>query len=923
MEGVTQGVQGLSVDEPRRQRKRNAHAYHSFGNGAAPEAGSGIEAANRAPPPLSGPGQGASFVPGTAQGTAHGAAHGAAGQHAPVHQMSSMQNIRPEPTQFQAGGGGGAQESPNTGFPSLAIPSLPQDRMVAQHSLGHDPLFKTFENACPPPATTKYEVLDQGISGPQFTRLTMYNVPATEQLRASTQLPLALVVKPFSYSTEVPVVDFSDLEEPPRCRRCRAYMNPSMLFVQGGTKFVCNMCQFTNSVDADYFQPIDASNRRIDWQDRPELLFGSYDLIVPKQYWKDDIEPSPLHHLFLIDVTSESVKKGLPKLAVEAIRSLLYSDEYSFPVGGKIAIATFDRTVHFYNLNPSLTQAQMMVMPDVHSPFLPLENGLFVDPEESRAVIESLLDSLDVMFQDTPFAEPAFGAALDVALLALEKTGGRVSATLSSLPAWGPGHLKLREFGSSLGASSTQQNAPVSADPDKELLKASNPFYTTLGAKYAKAGVGLDLFTFPNSYIDLANTGEVSRASGGNVYFYPRFVPERDGRRFMSDFCAAGSGEIGTQALVKVRSSNGLQVQAYYGNLYSENDALASDPFLGQITSKTNFAALFSYDGKLDTRLDAHFQVAILYTSSNGQRRVRVHNMLASVTEQQYKPVVNFIDVDAVMGVAARIPLWKMGQLPLKEIRFGLNEKVVDIFAAYRKMVGSSQPSSQLLMPTSLRSLIVYFLALQKIRAIRGSRVFSDGRMSSKFVMNTLSIDELSLYLYPRIVGLHNLRDDDCQYNGSQFNMPVNVEASVSKLDEGGAYFAFNGQSLLLWINRRVNPLFLQDLFGPSVNELQDLDPYLNELPIVDTKLNQQARALVDYFAKIAGVKFLGIQLARQNLDGAEVDFMSMMIEDRNMDTYNYKEFVSHVHRHVKISLENNSTKSSLLGDSLNLAHGF
>lgn len=31
----------------------------------------------------------------------------------------------------------------------------------------------------------------------------------------------------------------------------------------------------------------------------------------------------------------------------------------------------------------------------------------------------------------------------------------------------------------------------------------------------------------------------------------------------------------------------------------------------------------FSYDGKLDPKLDAHFQCALLYTTASGERRVR------------------------------------------------------------------------------------------------------------------------------------------------------------------------------------------------------------------------------------------------------------------------------------------------------------
>lgn len=50
------------------------------------------------------------------------------------------------------------------------------------------------------------------------------------------------------------------------------------------------------------------------------------------------------------------------------------------------------------------------------------------------------------------------------------------------------------------------------------------PFYTTLGQECVAAGCGVDLFLFPNAYIDIATVGEVCRLTGGDIYKYDYFT---------------------------------------------------------------------------------------------------------------------------------------------------------------------------------------------------------------------------------------------------------------------------------------------------------------------------------------------------------------------------------------------------------------
>lgn len=71
-------------------------------------------------------------------------------------------------------------------------------------------------------------------------------------------------------------------------------------------------------------------------------------------------------------------------------------------------------TLHFYNLKSSLTQPQMLVVTELDDPFVPLPDDLLVNLRESRAVIDTLLDSLPNTFASNSLVESATGPALQV-----------------------------------------------------------------------------------------------------------------------------------------------------------------------------------------------------------------------------------------------------------------------------------------------------------------------------------------------------------------------------------------------------------------------------------------------------------------------------------------------------------------------------
>ncbi|KAL8917591.1 MAG: hypothetical protein Q9172_005775 [Xanthocarpia lactea] len=912
------GLGGDAAAPYRPNKKKNRHAYHNLEQPSAPPQAFGAQP----------PGQFGHTNADTSQ--QYGTAHPYAGQ-----QVTPAMNQFPAPASapFSPGlqapnqaFGQPSQPNPAVAGPGVSqgkvdpeqIPSIPRFRdAAAQYYLDH--VYPTMEQHLPPPASVPFVAHDQGNSSPKFARLTLNNIPSTQEALTTTSLPLGIVLQPLAPLQDgeqaVPVLDFGDVG-PPRCRRCRTYINPFMTFRSGGNKLVCNMCTFPNDVPPEYFAPTDPSGVRVDRAQRPELTMGTVEFMVPKEYWAK--EPVGLHWLFLIDVGQEAINRGFLQAFCEGVLLALYGDHQQdeedgeepngeapeiprrIPLVSKVAFVTFDRAMYFFNCNAKLDQAQMLVMPDLEEPFVPLgSDGLFVDPYESKSVITGLLQRLPSLFSGNKAPEPALLPALRATQAALALTGGKIVCSLSALPTWGPGRLFLRD-----------KNDLHGIDTERKLFQTEHAEWRTMASKLVASGIGVDFFLAAASggYMDIATIGHISAVSGGETYFYPTFSAPRDVQRLTKEIERTVTRETGYQALMKVRCSNGLQVSSYHGNFLQHN--FGADLELGSIDADKALGVMFSYDGKLDSKLDAHFQCALLYTTASGERRVRCTNTVASVSESMPE-VMRFLDQDAIVTMIAKEAATRMTERTLKDIRNALTEKTIDILAGHRRTGSVSHPPGQLVLPENLKEFGMYILGLLKSRAFKAGHEPSDRRTHTMRFLKSASPLEISLFLYPRIVPLHSLPDNSCfpDPETGHLIVPPCLRASFGRIEDGGAYLVDDGQICLLWLHEHVSPNLLEDLFGPGNTNLADLDHTLSSLPVLETHLNAQARNLIAYWSSVRGSKALTLQLARQGLDGAEYEFARLLVEDRNNEAQSYVDWLVHLHRGIQLELSGQRRK--------------
>ena len=401
------------------------------------------------------------------------------------------------------------------------------------------------------------------------------------------------------------------------------------------------------------------------------------------------------------------------------------------------------------------------------------------------------------------------------------------------------------------------------------------------------------------------DTGSVSSTTGGETFYYPNFISPRDNLKLSLEIKHAVTRETGFQALMKVRCSNGLQVSAYHGNFVQHT--FGADLEIGVVDADKALGVTFGYDGKLDSKLDAHFQAALLYTTASGQRRVRCVNVIASVSENA-KDSIKFIDQDAVCTIMAKEAATKLAttSATLKDVRLGLTEKTIDVLAGYRKhFLSQAHPPGQLVMPERLKEFSMYMLAMIKTRAFKGGNETTDRRVHEMRMIRSMGPLELSLYLYPRMIPIHNLQPEDGfpDEQTGHLRMPPSVRASFARVEPGGVYLVDNGQQALLWFHGQTSPNLIADLFGEDKTSLQDLDAYTSSLPVLNTHLNAQVRNIVEFVRTLRGSKGLTIQLARQGIDGAEYEFARMLVEDRNNEAQSYVDWLVHIHKGVQLEV--------------------
>ena len=508
------------------------------------------------------------------------------------------------------------------------------------------------------------------------------------------------------------------------------------------------MCNLTNDVPQAFDWDATTQKSLDRWQ-RPELNSSVVEFIAPQEYMVRP--PQPLVYLFVFDVSHASVTNGLlatsARCILESLDRIPNADRRT-----RVGFMAVDSSLHYFSIQPDqlvqeneepeVKDASMLVVSDLDEPFMPTPGDLLVTLTECRRNIEHFLTKLQGMFQNTQNTSSAMGPALRAGHRLISNIGGKITVLSSTLPNVGVGKLEMRENKASLGTSK-----------EAALLQTGNSFYKSFAVECSKNQVSIDMFLFASGYQDVASLANLPRYTGGQTYFYPAWNAARseDAIKFAREFSDYLSAEIGLEAVLRVRATTGLRMNAFYGNFFNRSSDLCAFPAFPRDQA-------YVVEVAIDETISKQYiclQSAVLHTTCNGERRIRVAT-LAIPTTQSVADIYASADPQAITAYFSHKAVEKALSSGLEAAREALQSKLIEVLQTYRKeLAGGNVGGGGLQFPQNLRALPVLFLALMKNIGLRpSSQIPTDLRSAALCLLSTLPLPLLIQYIYPALYSL-------------------------------------------------------------------------------------------------------------------------------------------------------------------------
>jgi hypothetical protein len=623
-------------------------------------------------------------------------------------------------------------------------------------------------------------------------------LPAHPSMMGKSPIPVGILVTPLIESIPTPVIHYGSSAGVIRCRRCRAYLNPYVALTDNGRRWTCNLCRFANDVPPEmYGQPLPNET--------------SVEFLAPAEYMVRP--PMPPCYLFLVH--SQALSSPETASVLQAAVAALPGESRTM-----IALIVFDVHAHVLVFKAGASRMRLLTVVDAMegtaaaavnpadpsgSVMLPAPVSDILVPLRDAAYQDTIMDAVGSLAKLVkPVEEANVASALLMALRVMGGTGGKISLVL------GRGSMVA---------------------PQKEA------FYKEYALEANKLQVSVDVYSTAEPQMTMSPLLQIiPRITSGD------WMPLR---RMQETLVSS----IALEAVMRIRASNNVKVSDFTGAFYLRSADLLALPCVkhGQtfgaslsIQATSNVPGGGSGGGITDL---VYLQVALLYTSLGGERRIRVHNM-ALRTSAVLSDVIDSLD-----GYA-------LSQLYVKQIATqvldGGKPKIRDVIDQFTL---TWRHGLQRLQPK--HNVFLYINALSKMCLFGEEDVLEN--------LHAV-VESNELAMVPQLVRV----DDDKE---------ASVPLSRAYLDSEGVYLMIHRDEALVWAGSR-------SVVGSRTPE--------------EEQVMQRVRSICERvnvpFRGEASVVVEGKQGVQHQVIGNR--FYKRLVEDRQVTvqgSMSYLEFVNHV----------------------------
>jgi len=374
-----------------------------------------------------------------------------------------------------------------------------------------------------------------------------------------------------------------------------------------------------------------------------------------------------------------------------------------------MSVVTYGEQVHYYTISTKGKGPQMHVLSTLDDLFLPSPVGMLIRVAECKSQLLSLFSALPRMHAPLPTASvpsqqsaaetsACMASALECCMMIMGRYGGRLMTFVQSLCTLGRGTMTNRERDMIEKKPEKGSNSGDGMGVESALLKpatTTGDYYKKLSEQLQKHQITVDLHFFPPqytptsapAYLDVSTYSELARYTGGQLYYWPRYVSSEGREALQSTILSVVSRPQCFESVFRVRVSRGVVISDFHGHFSIRGNDLLAIPCV-------DVEKGISFELKIDEK-DKDYVVSnkdrvvivqsgLLFTSYIGERRIVVHTVIVPIA-REVRRLLETMNVSVAVGLMAKRAVWLAYSHSLQQAREYVRQRCAAVIRAFQK----------------------------------------------------------------------------------------------------------------------------------------------------------------------------------------------------------------------------------------------